>query len=76
MNKYDRNAAAQKVIMRDTEASEGMTYNEKETRRAMVHSRQDMTQLLTHLSFINKQLRWVRVLLVLIFLALLVLMVP
>ena len=76
MNKYDRNAAAQKVIMRDTEASEGMTYNEKETRRAMVHSRQDMTQLVTHLSFINKQLRWVRVLLVLIFLALLVLMVP
>ncbi len=76
MNKYDRNAAAQKVIMRDTEASEGMTYNEKETRRAMVHTRQDMTQLVTHLSFINKQLRWVRVLLVLIFLALLVLMVP
>jgi hypothetical protein len=76
MNKYDRNAAAQKVIMRDTEASEGMTYNEKETRRAMVHTRQDMIQLVTHLSFINKQLRWVRVLLVLIFLALLVLMVP
>jgi hypothetical protein len=76
MNKYDRNAAAQKVIMRDTEASEGMTYNEKETRRAMVHTRQDMTQLVTHLSFINKQLRWVRILLVLIFLALLVLMVP
>jgi len=76
MNKYDRNAAAQKAIMRDTEASEGMTYNEKETRRAMVHMRQDMTQLVTHLSFINKQLRWVRVLLVLIFLALLVLMVP
>jgi hypothetical protein len=76
MNKYDRNAAAQKVIMRDTEASEGMAYNEKETRRAMVHMRQDMTQLVTHLSFINKQLRWVRVLLVLIFLALLVLMIP
>ena len=76
MNKYDRNAAAQKVIMRDTEASEGMTYNEKETRRAMVHTRQDMTQLVTHLSFINKQLRWVRVLLVLIFLALLVLLIP
>ena len=76
MNIYDRNAAAQKVTMRDTEAREGMTYNEKETRRAMVHTRQDMTQLVTHLSFINKQLRWVRILLVLIFLALLVLMVP
>jgi hypothetical protein len=76
MNKYDRNSAAQKVIIRDTEAGEGKTYNEKETRRAMVHMRQDMTQLVTHLSFINKQLRWVRVLLVLIFLALLVLLVP
>ena len=76
MNKYDRNAAAQKAIMRDAEAGEGLTYNEKETRRAIIHSRQDMTQVVTHLSFINKQLRWVRSLLILIFLALLVLMVP
>ncbi|MCK5359964.1 MAG: hypothetical protein KAJ95_05020 [Gammaproteobacteria bacterium] len=76
MNKYDRNAAAQKVIMRDAEAGEGLTYNEKETRRAIVHSRQDMTQVVVHLSFINKQLRWVRFLLILIFLALLMIMIP
>ena len=76
MNKYDRNAAAQKVIMRDTEAGEGKSYNEKEARRALVHTRQDMTQLVVHLSFINKQLRWIRVLLTLIFIVLLVLMVP
>ena len=70
MGNYERKAEAQKVLKLDAEKAEGKSYSEKETRRAVVNTRADTALIATNLTIINKQLRWVRVLLVLILLVL------
>ena len=76
MNKYDRKATAQKILTLDSEKAEGKSYSEKDTRRAVVNTRGDIALVVNHLSFVNKQLQWIRILLVLILLALIVIAIP
>lgn len=76
MNIYDRKAAAFKVMTRDSEAVGKERYDEKQTRRSIVRTREDTVALVSHLSFVNRQLRWIRILLILILLVLIVIAIP
>ena len=76
MNKYDRKAEAHKVIKLDTEKAERKSYDEKDTRRAVVNTRADSALIAFHVSQMNQQLRWIKLLLVLILVALVVIAIP
>jgi hypothetical protein len=76
MNKHDRKAEAHKLIKLDNEKAERSSYDEKDTRRAVVNTRADMALVAFHLSQLNLQVRWIKLLLVLILLALIVIAIP
>lgn len=76
MGNYERKTQAQKVLKLDSEKAEGKSYSEKETRRAVVNTRADTALIAANLAIMNKQLRWVRILLVLILLLLVFLAIP
>ena len=76
MNKYDRKAAALKVMTLDSEARAPDRFDEKEARRALVRTRGDVILMVSHLSTLNRQLKWVTVLLSLILVVLIVLAIP
>jgi hypothetical protein len=76
MGNYERKTEAQKVLKLDSEKAEGKSYSEKETRRAVVNTRADTALIAASLTIMNKQLRWVRILLVLILLVLVFLAIP
>ena len=76
MGNYERKAEAQKVLKLDSEKAEGKSYSEKETRRAVVNTRADTALVATNLTIMNKQLRWVRILLALILLVLVFIAIP
>ena len=76
MNKHERKAEAHKVIKLDTEKAEKKSYDEKDTRRAVVNTRADMALSAFHLSQIHRQLRWIKVLLILVLLVLVVIAIP
>jgi hypothetical protein len=76
MVNYERKTEAQKVLKLDSEKAEGKSYSEKETRRAVVNTRADTALIAASLTIMNKQLRWVRILLVLILLVLVFLAIP
>ena len=76
MNKYDRKAAALKVMTLDSEAASPERFDEKAARRALVHTRGDVILMVSHLSMINRQMKWVIIQLSLILVALIVIAIP
>ena len=76
MNKYDRKAAALKVMTLDSEAASPERFDEKAVRRALVRTRGDVILMVSHLSMFNRQMKWVIILLSLILVALIVIAIP
>ena len=76
MNKHDRKAEAHKVIKLDTEKAERISYDEKDTRRAVVNTRADMALVAFHVAQLNRQVRWVKLLLIFILIALIIIASP
>jgi hypothetical protein len=60
MSQYIEKARTlQRAVIKD-EAEFGAEYGEDEVRRSVVHARQDMVLVVSHLSSINDQLTWIR----------------
>jgi len=76
MNKYDRKAAALKVMTLDSEAASPERFDEKAARRALVRTRGDVILMVSNLSMINRQMKWVIIVLSLILVALIVIAMP
>lgn len=57
MNLYDRKEAALKVMTREAEAVSKERYDEKQARRSIINMREETVALVSHLSFVNRQLR-------------------
>ncbi len=71
-SKYDEEAAAVARAVSVGEDEAGADYEEPKVRRAIVHTRQDVVIVVSYLSSLNKQVRIVKWLIILVVLMLIV----
>lgn len=64
MTQYDDRAATLQKMGRATESANGAVYDQAQANKAAVYTREDLILVVSHLSSINEQLIFVRVVLV------------
>jgi hypothetical protein len=60
LNKYSEKAAELQRMVRADEIEMGMDYGEDQVRQSIVHMREDVVLLVSHMSSINQQLASIR----------------
>jgi len=69
LNVIEKQAAQLQEMTRRSESAKAEDFDEASVRRAVVYTREDMVLLVSHLSSVNKQLSFLKTMLVLILIA-------